>query len=109
MAGRDPAFAGGRPDEPPAGTPAAPAIVIVLVAAIRGEGRRVAAKPFRLLRAVVCSCTRSCCRLWYGMHADEMRPDVAGYRTSHRPRSKQELPTAGHSGTIMAKKAADAR
>src|SRR5215468_7622086 len=49
MAGRDPAFAGGRPDEPPAGTPATPAIVIVLVAAIRGECRCVAANPFRLL------------------------------------------------------------
>src|SRR5215510_2329576 len=73
MAGRDPGFAGGRPDEPPAGTPATPAIVIVLVAAIRGECRRVAAKPFRLLPSRRLRVHRSCCRLRYGMHADEMR------------------------------------
>ena len=55
----------------------------MLVAAVRAVGS-VGEPPrsrFGRSRAVARACTRSCCRLRYRMHADEMRADVA----SHRP------------------------
>src|SRR5262245_39530028 len=105
MAGRDPASAGGRLDEPPAGTPPTPAIVIVLVAAIRAGAparrrKAISAAPepsFARAPGAVVVCGIACMptRRTRTLRANEQ---------AIAPCSKQELPAAGHSGTIMAKR-----